>query len=279
MADELTGPDAVEGEPEVRYTLNTEVATPDEEAADPAPPPADDPLDRELAKQLNVDQLPADPQELKQLVTKRYGELRTGTRKAFDERAESEKQMAVLQGKLEQLTTMVTGAQTPARKELPVWAKDYKAPPGASEVEVLADFVEHGIQNAVGTELQQLQQMRYDMGMERVTGMLTAAQAKVGSEEDWATVEPKIQYALERNFTLDEALDFALASTGLIGNRIKQEIADQQSAKRQAVGGTVTTPGVTKTTSKMPFDDIRKASWRDVVAWAAEESERDLARQ
>lgn len=279
MADELTGPDAVEAEPEVRYVHSIDAATPDEEAAEPSPPPADDPLDRELAKQLNVDQLPADPQELKQLVTKRYGELRTGTRKAFDERAETEKQVSVLQGKLEQLTSMVTGAGQPAAKQLPAWAKDYKAPPGATEVEVLADFVEHGIQNAVGAELQQIQQMRYDMGMERVNGMVAQAQKTVGSPEDWAVVEPHINRAISLGMELDEAVDFGLMRAGLVGDRIKQEIADQQSAKRQAVGGTVTSPGVTKTTSKMPFEDLRKASLSEVVAWAAEESERELARE
>lgn len=277
MADELTGPGTADEDVEVRYVFSEDAATPDEEAAEPTTPPAVDPLDLELAKQLNVDQLPADPQELKQLVAKRYTELRTGTRKAFDERAEAEKQMAELKGKVDALTA-VTAGQHPQRKELPDWVKSYKAPDGASEAEVLFDFVQYVNQHTVEPKLQQAEQMAYTLGMERVNNWLGQAKAKAGSESDWETVEPKVQYALERGFTPDEALDFALANTGLIGERIKREIAQEQAAKRQAVGGAPLTPGVTRTSEKTPGDP-RKITMRDWAKWAAEESERELARQ
>lgn len=278
MADELTGPDTPESEVEIRLVPSLDsIATPDTEAAPPSTPPEVDPLDLELAKQLNVDQIPTDPQELKQLAVKRYNELRTGTRKAFDERAETEKQLAQLKGQVDALTAVAAGRAGPAKKELPEWVRSYKAPDGASEAEVLFDFVQFVNQNTVMPKLQQAEQVAYELGMERVNGWLATAKSKAGSEQDWEKVEPKVQYALERGFTPDEALDFALANTGLIGDRIKREIANDQYTKQQAVGGSPSTPGVGASSRKAP--DPETTSAKDYIQWASAQAERDLARQ
>jgi hypothetical protein len=275
MADELTGPGTIE-EPEIILVHDVDAATPDEEAAAPSPPPDD--LDRELAKHLNVDQLPADPSEQKKLMLKRYTELRTGLRESFSDRAETEKQMAELKGRLDQLTAMAS-PQQPAPRQLPAWAKDYSPPKGASDMEVLADFLEYGIRNTVGPEFQQVQQLKNDLAMERVNGMVAKAQETVGSPEDWEKAEPHINRAISLGMELDEAVDFGMARAGLIGDRTRREIADQQTAKMQAVGGTSFTPGVNKSVPRMPFEDIRKANVADVWGWAATEAKREPVRE
>lgn len=238
----------------------------DESDASESESPA--PLDSDLAKQLNLESLPDDPDEFKGAVLKRVHELREGMRKAQESSAAARKQYQEdFQAMMKALGENKAGTNTaPDGKQLPKWAREYVPPPGLKGDEVLADFINFAIQKEVGPKLGQIDAL----AMAYAEQMVSAAKAKYN---DWDEIEPEVTQALNAHptFDLDAAVRFVRG--GRVDARAQADAQRRVSAKRQA-SGTLANVGVARAASKEP--DPRTTDTHTFLNWAAQEAQREL---
>lgn len=248
MAEELTGLAAEEA-----------ADTPDESLAGTDSPITD--ADSELAKQLNVDRLPDDPDELKRLAAKRLVELRDFGRKS------GETSKKALEQKLQNLEERYDRVMQHILAQQPTPASDA---PGAdaSDEDVLRYYVEKFVEQKFGSKLGAVDRLA-EMQAE---AMVNAARSKYS---DFADHEDEIASALTRfkGITLDEAYRYVTASAA--EDRGRRQVEAEIEAKRGAA--TMSAPGSQGTSLREP--DPAATTTRAYFDWAKKEAVNDLRRR
>lgn len=242
MAEELTG-------------LDQEIDTPDESLAVAAD--SLDDTDSELAKQLNVDQLPDDPQELKKLALKRARELRNMGRKSGED---TKTEIKALRAQLETLM-QVMGPRPQAAPQGP--------PPGASDEEILGYYMDRHIEQRYGSKFSAIDRL----AELQANAMVEQARQKYGADFD--TYQDDIADALTRfpGMTLDEAFRYAASASA--EDRATRKVQAGIEAKRGA--STVSSPGTPSSGLREP--SLEETNTHDYFEWAKKEAINELRRK
>jgi len=249
MADELTGLVDEETDELDFDVSDLDDDTPDETDASPPDPPSQTASD--LAKKLNVDELPADADELYAVVTKRLDELRDMGRKSGED---TKAEVATLRAELDQYKQMLA----PRPRSGP--------PAGASDEEILNWYVDRRLEEKVAPLAQQNQQM----ATYQATQMVEAARARYS---DFDQNEDAIVGALQRfpQMTLDEAYNFVTADKA--EERALEKFKASIEAKKKSTG-TLTRGGASSTSLKEP-DKVREIPERSFWDFAYKAAKRE----
>lgn len=224
--------------------------SPDESDASPTDTPAVSERASELAKKLNVETLPADPEEVYALASKRLDEMRDFGRKTGEDR---KAEIESLRAEMAQMKAMMA-PPAPKRNGPPV---------GASDEEILNWYTDRRLEEKLKPILSlQEQQAAYV-----ATQMVEAARARYS---DFEKNEDAITAALQRfpSMTLDEAYAFVTAPTAK--ERAKEELRAEIEVKKNA-SGTLKSGGVSGTSLKEPENvrDVEERSFWDFAYKAA----------
>src|SRR5688572_22333385 len=219
MPDELTG-------------LAETSDTPDDQ--EPPQPDSPSPTASELAKKLNVDELPADAEEVYALASKRLDELRDMGRKRGEE---TKQELAATRAELEQIKQMLAPRQ-PARSG---------PPPGASDEEILNYYVDKRIAEKVDPRLSRVDRLTEF----QATQMIDAMRSKY---PDFSEYEDAIVVEIQENPTLSLEKAYKLVTADKAEERALAKFTASVKAKKEA-SGTLTRGGVSGTSLKDPDED------------------------
>lgn len=239
--------------------------TADESQAEESGPPVEDDVDSALAKQLNVDRLPDDPEEIKRLALKRTRELREMGRKS------SEAKKAKMESKIEELAASI--AELRESRKAPEAPVQTGPPTDATDEEILDYYIDRRMEQKYGSKLSAIDRLVEI----RATEMIETARSKYGDDFDQNQAE--IEAALQRfpGMNLDEAVAFVTAPRAKESARRDLETEQQQRIAAKKGAGSIQSPGTPSSGLREP--DPATTSSRDYMAWAKEAAREQLRRE